>query len=217
MSELWSCHGDFESLTSLQEPNTWLSICCDLLAGTTLSKQWLIELLYQYKQAKTCRMTVLNIRKLHVFTLFTLNCMFTLSGAHQSFWKIVCAKHLESNLYCRSHTGHDFPFCIYIIYILSDDIDDSLKSQNPHHCNCIIDRIFTGGLQSELKCQVCSSVSTTVDPFWDISLDLGNSLNNGNGKNNTFIGSTASVPSPTPSGKWMAPSPTPSAKCFFFN
>ena len=43
-------------------------------------------------------------------------------------------------------------------------------------------------------------MSTTIDPFWDISLDLGNVLNNGNGKSNTFIASTASVPSPTLSG-----------------
>ncbi|XP_028395120.1 ubiquitin carboxyl-terminal hydrolase 22-like [Dendronephthya gigantea] len=82
-----------------------------------------------------------------------------------------------------------------------EDCDDTLKSDNPHHCNCIIDRIFTGGLQSELKCQVCSSVSTTIDPFWDISLDLGNALKNGNGK--AFISSAGSVPSPTPSDDYL--------------
>ena len=85
--------------------------------------------------------------------------------------------------------------------LFKDDSDETLKSDNPHHCNCIIDRIFTGGLQSELKCQVCNTVSTTIDPFWDISLDLGNVLNNGNGKSSAFISSAGSVPSPTPSGK----------------
>ncbi|XP_006813337.1 ubiquitin carboxyl-terminal hydrolase 22-like [Saccoglossus kowalevskii] len=44
---------------------------------------------------------------------------------------------------------------------------------NPNHCNCIIDQIFTGGLQSDVTCQNCHGVSTTIDPFWDISLDLG--------------------------------------------
>ena len=48
-----------------------------------------------------------------------------------------------------------------------------LVKDNPHHCNCIIDQIFTGGLQSDVVCQVCNGVSTTIDPFWDISLDLG--------------------------------------------
>ncbi|CAB3372912.1 Hypothetical predicted protein [Cloeon dipterum] len=44
---------------------------------------------------------------------------------------------------------------------------------NSHQCNCIIDQIFTGGLQSDVVCTSCSGVSTTIDPFWDISLDLG--------------------------------------------
>jgi len=46
-----------------------------------------------------------------------------------------------------------------------------------NRCNCIIDQIFTGGLQSDVVCLACHGVSTTVDPFWDISLDLGPSPN----------------------------------------
>lgn len=46
-------------------------------------------------------------------------------------------------------------------------------SNNPTQCNCIIDQIFTGKLQSDVVCQACQGVSTTIDPFWDISLDLG--------------------------------------------
>lgn len=30
-----------------------------------------------------------------------------------------------------------------------------LVKDNPHHCNCIIDQIFTGGLQSDVVCQAC--------------------------------------------------------------
>eukprot|EP01135_Chromosphaera_perkinsii_P007542 Nk52_evm26s913 gene=Nk52_evmTU26s913 len=40
------------------------------------------------------------------------------------------------------------------------------------NCQCIIHRIFTGHLRSDLKCLGCGNISTTVDPFWDISLDL---------------------------------------------
>uniref|UniRef100_A0A8C4Q309 Ubiquitin carboxyl-terminal hydrolase n=1 Tax=Eptatretus burgeri TaxID=7764 RepID=A0A8C4Q309_EPTBU len=50
--------------------------------------------------------------------------------------------------------------------------DNGKKGTHPNHCNCIIDQIFTGGLQSDVTCQVCNGVSTTIDPFWDISLDL---------------------------------------------
>lgn len=39
-------------------------------------------------------------------------------------------------------------------------------------CPCIIDQIFTGGLQSDLVCQTCRGVSTKIDPIWDISLEL---------------------------------------------
>uniref|UniRef100_A0A1B0BKB3 Ubiquitin carboxyl-terminal hydrolase n=3 Tax=Glossina TaxID=7393 RepID=A0A1B0BKB3_9MUSC len=49
----------------------------------------------------------------------------------------------------------------------------------PTQCNCIIDQIFTGMLQSDVVCQSCKGVSTTIDPFWDISLDLGETAHGG--------------------------------------
>lgn len=39
-------------------------------------------------------------------------------------------------------------------------------------CTCAIDQIFTGCLQSDVRCHQCNNISTTIDPFWDISLDL---------------------------------------------
>lgn len=33
--------------------------------------------------------------------------------------------------------------------------DNTAPSNNHNNCNCIIDQIFTGGLQSELTCQSC--------------------------------------------------------------
>eukprot|EP00041_Stephanoeca_diplocostata_P034275 m.1156223 g.1156223 ORF g.1156223 m.1156223 type:complete len:652 (-) comp24492_c0_seq4:3864-5819(-) len=36
----------------------------------------------------------------------------------------------------------------------------------------IIQQVFTGALQSDLACLSCKRVSTTIDPFWDISLDI---------------------------------------------
>lgn len=38
---------------------------------------------------------------------------------------------------------------------LSSGDDNGKKANNPNHCNCIIDQIFTGGLQSDVTCQVC--------------------------------------------------------------
>jgi ubiquitin carboxyl-terminal hydrolase 22/27/51 len=46
------------------------------------------------------------------------------------------------------------------------------KFINYNNCHCIIDKIFTGGLQSDVICSYCNYVSTKVDPFWDISLEI---------------------------------------------
>lgn len=32
---------------------------------------------------------------------------------------------------------------------------NSLDNNSVHRCNCIIDQIFTGGLQSDVVCQAC--------------------------------------------------------------
>lgn len=46
------------------------------------------------------------------------------------------------------------------------------KFINYNNCHCIIDKIFTGGLQSDVICSYCNYISTKVDPFWDISLEI---------------------------------------------
>ena len=44
-----------------------------------------------------------------IFTLFTLNCTFILSGASQSFWKMMRAQNVESSLlmYGEKHVIHE--------------------------------------------------------------------------------------------------------------
>ena len=39
-------------------------------------------------------------------------------------------------------------------------------------CNCIIHSTFLGQLQSEVKCERCGTVTSTVDPMLDISLEV---------------------------------------------
>jgi len=39
-------------------------------------------------------------------------------------------------------------------------------------CNCIIHSAFAGQLQSDVTCQRCGNVTSTVDPMLDISLEL---------------------------------------------
>ena len=53
-----------------------------LMAGSTQSKQWRIELLYRYKRAKTSKITVLNIRKsLSLLCLLQTVCHFERSSS----------------------------------------------------------------------------------------------------------------------------------------
>ena len=112
-------------------------------------------------------------------------------------------------------------FFIATLDLLHRDLIHRTES-DPTACDCIVDTIFTGKLQSDVVCQVsklqldifgykidggkcisaksisasffkfdffffqaCRSVSTTIDPFWDISLDLpaNNILPNGKGGN----------------------------------
>ncbi|XP_035204719.1 ubiquitin carboxyl-terminal hydrolase 22-like isoform X2 [Stegodyphus dumicola] len=47
-----------------------------------------------------------------------------------------------------------------------------LHIKNDQHCNCIIDQMFSGFLQSDITCLNCKFVSSTFDPFMGISLDL---------------------------------------------
>lgn len=61
-----------------------------------------------------------------------------------------------------------------------------IETNNPSKCSCIIDQIFTGRLQSDVVCQACSGVSTTIDPFWDISLDLVGEVHPGSGPPRTL-------------------------------
>lgn len=55
---------------------------------------------------------------------------------------------------------------------LLDGLHEHLGGKADVGCDSIIHRIFTGALQSDVTCASCSAVSTTIDPFWDISLDI---------------------------------------------
>uniref|UniRef100_A0A914DHB0 Ubiquitin carboxyl-terminal hydrolase n=2 Tax=Acrobeloides nanus TaxID=290746 RepID=A0A914DHB0_9BILA len=63
-------------------------------------------------------------------------------------------------------------FFISALNVLHKHSESLSMKVNPNECRCIIDRLFTGQLQSDLTCGKCGNVSTTVDPYWDISLEL---------------------------------------------
>ncbi|XP_055984589.1 ubiquitin carboxyl-terminal hydrolase 27 [Sorex fumeus] len=80
------------------------------------------------------------------------------------------ARHLAGY---RQQDAHEFLIAALDVlhrHCKGDEVGKAANNLN--HCNCIIDQIFTGGLQSDVTCQACHGVSTTIDPCWDISLDL---------------------------------------------
>ncbi|XP_055460320.1 ubiquitin carboxyl-terminal hydrolase 51 [Psammomys obesus] len=87
--------------------------------------------------------------------------------------------HAEHLAGYRQQDAHEFLIAILDV-LHRHSRDDSIEQEgNANCCNCIIDQTFTGGLQSDLTCQVCHGVSTTIDPCWDISLDLPGSYSPG--------------------------------------
>ncbi|KAL1110559.1 hypothetical protein AAG570_008087 [Ranatra chinensis] len=61
-------------------------------------------------------------------------------------------------------------FFIAALNLLHQYSTPSNISKEP--CTCIIDAIFHGKMQSDVVCLSCMNVSTTIDPIWDVSLDI---------------------------------------------
>ncbi|GIY19505.1 ubiquitin carboxyl-terminal hydrolase 22 [Caerostris darwini] len=55
---------------------------------------------------------------------------------------------------------------------LSDESDFAPK-KDFYNCNCIIHQTFTGCYQSQITCVQCGYTNSSIESFWDISLDLG--------------------------------------------
>ncbi|XP_066901850.1 ubiquitin carboxyl-terminal hydrolase 22 [Halyomorpha halys] len=87
-----------------------------------------------------------------------------------SLHEILCLvwKH-DLNLYGNNQKdAHEF-------FISARNLLHQVSSPHNHSqgpCNCIIDSIFHGNLQSDVVCQKCLNVSTKIDPLWEISLDI---------------------------------------------
>lgn len=52
--------------------------------------------------------------------------------------------------------------------------DDAIDGKSDETCNCIIHQTFYGKSQSTVTCQNCLGVTTSVEPFLDLSLGLNN-------------------------------------------
>ncbi|KAF8629978.1 hypothetical protein AX17_005543 [Amanita inopinata Kibby_2008] len=53
-----------------------------------------------------------------------------------------------------------------------NQIHSTSRGSTEVSCNCIIHSTFAGQLQSDVKCERCGNITSTVDPMLDISLEL---------------------------------------------
>ncbi|CAJ0919201.1 unnamed protein product, partial [Mesorhabditis belari] len=66
--------------------------------------------------------------------------------------------------------AHEFLITLLeLLHSHSKPIESPILSTD---CKCVIDKIFTGQMQSDLTCNSCSHVSVRVDPFLDIALNV---------------------------------------------
>lgn len=68
-------------------------------------------------------------------------------------------------------------FFIGVLNVLHSNMETSglstkTEHSNPHHCNCIVHRVFSGMFRSTLTCLDCNNQTIANDPFLDVSLDV---------------------------------------------
>uniref|UniRef100_A0A0W0F2P4 Ubiquitin carboxyl-terminal hydrolase n=1 Tax=Moniliophthora roreri TaxID=221103 RepID=A0A0W0F2P4_MONRR len=73
--------------------------------------------------------------------------------------------------------AHEF-FCSAL-----NNIHSSSKGSTNISCNCIIHSTFSGSLQSDVTCERCGNVTSTVDPIFDISLEMKEKGDSASGEN----------------------------------
>ncbi|KAF7297767.1 Ubiquitin carboxyl-terminal hydrolase [Mycena kentingensis (nom. inval.)] len=82
-----------------------------------------------------------------------------------TFLAMTWRKSLDLSGYAQ-HDAHEF-----FISTLNNIHGTSRGSTNIS-CNCVVHSTFAGQLQSDVVCERCGNVTTTVDPMLDISLEL---------------------------------------------
>ncbi|KAG9938467.1 cysteine proteinase, partial [Aureobasidium melanogenum] len=67
----------------------------------------------------------------------------------------------------------------YLQFILNSlhttNLEEDEKEEKAEDCNCVIHRAFCGLMRSTVVCSKCKNVTTALDPFMDLSLDLKSS------------------------------------------
>ncbi|GMM37720.1 ubiquitin-specific protease [Saccharomycopsis crataegensis] len=93
---------------------------------------------------------------------------YTQQDAHE-FWQFVLGEFHKSHMINSSHGTE--PKVNVNNHARSSSIS---YGSNDHHCECLTHRVFSGELQSSIKCHECGNVNKTVDPMIDLLLEIKN-------------------------------------------
>ena len=113
------------------------------------------ELLYRYKQAKTSKMTVLNIRKLYLYFVFTSKNAQPVASRQQA-WIMLCCQ-LWTMLCCTQWT-------MLSTRLFSHHNNVVTALFNHQYCYSLLTRLSNNDNNNEQACSILfSPVSTTVN------------------------------------------------------
>eukprot|EP00727_Mastigamoeba_balamuthi_P005801 m51a1_g1840 putative ubiquitin carboxyl-terminal hydrolase 22-like (718) ;mRNA; f:561984-565489 len=68
----------------------------------------------------------------------------------------------------EQHDAHEA--LIYTLNAMHSHLNGTSKD-----CSCVVHRVFSGTMRSDLHCTTCGTCSSTLDPFIDVSLDIPHS------------------------------------------
>ncbi|CAG0886736.1 unnamed protein product [Cyprideis torosa] len=157
------------------------------LPGSTQSKCLICELTYVFRQFYNGGKEPLSLNRLLylVWRNKQLLAAYEQQDAHEFFIAILdlIHKRFEETKSAVSKTSMLNGIVTQSSLKLKKGILSSLLGSPPHcsvdqsrplrpKCDCVVDAIFGGFLQSDLICPSCHDTSTTIDPFYDISLEL---------------------------------------------
>ncbi|KXN82983.1 Ubiquitin carboxyl-terminal hydrolase 22, partial [Leucoagaricus sp. SymC.cos] len=79
-----------------------------------------------------------------------------------------------------------------------NQIHSTTRGSTNVSCNCIIHSTFSGQLQSDVRCERCGNVTSTVDPMMDVSLEINKSNNGRSGPQSSTASKNGSGVEPLP-------------------
>lgn len=102
---------------------------------------------------------------------------YSQQDAHE-FWQFVLGEfhksHLINHQHAKIHNAKLNNSDDTNVKVTKHMRSSSISFGSNEHCDCLTHKIFSGELQSSIKCHECNNVNKTVDPMIDLLLEIKN-------------------------------------------